>query len=99
MPSTPPSPETDAEIQGLARAIREAVDAELHELAANLASTDEAHLFGANANRAPGVAWGGPPPGGRGRPGLGRLGYRLWRCWRAWRPAPPAKPAAPDPEV
>jgi hypothetical protein len=46
MPSTPLPPEKDAEIQDLARAIREAVDAELHELAANLASTDDAHLFG-----------------------------------------------------
>jgi hypothetical protein len=48
MPSAPLPPEKDAEIQGLARAIREAVDAELNELAANLATTDDAHLFGQN---------------------------------------------------
>ena len=48
MPSAPLPPEKDAEIQDLARAIREAVDAEINELAANLASTDDAHLFGQN---------------------------------------------------
>jgi hypothetical protein len=48
MPSAPLPPEKDAEIQDLARAIREAVDAELNELATNLATTDDAHLFGAN---------------------------------------------------
>lgn len=48
MPSAPPPPEKDHEIQDLARAIREAVDAELNELAANLATTDDAHLFGQN---------------------------------------------------
>jgi hypothetical protein len=42
------SPEAQPEIQDLARAIREAVDAELNELAANLATTDDAHLFGDN---------------------------------------------------
>ena len=41
-------PEKEAEIKGLAQAIREAVDAEISELAANLASTDDAHLFGQN---------------------------------------------------
>jgi len=41
-------PEDTPEIQGLAQAIREAVDAELNELAANLAATDDAHLFGDN---------------------------------------------------
>jgi hypothetical protein len=41
-------PEKQAEIEGLERAIREAVDAEVAELAANLATTDDAHLFGAN---------------------------------------------------
>ncbi len=48
MPSAPLPPEQDAEIQDLARAIREAIDAEINELAANLVSTDDAHLFGAN---------------------------------------------------
>jgi hypothetical protein len=48
MPSTPLPPEKDAEIQDLAQAIREAVDAEINELAANLASTAGAHLFGEN---------------------------------------------------
>ena len=48
MPSAPLPPEDDPEIQDLARAIREAVDAELNELAANLATTDDAHLFGQN---------------------------------------------------
>jgi hypothetical protein len=48
MPSPPLSPEKDAEIQDLARTIREAVDAEIDELVANLAGTDDAHLFGAN---------------------------------------------------
>jgi hypothetical protein len=41
-------PEKEAEIKDLARAIREAVDTEISELAANLASTDDAHLFGRN---------------------------------------------------
>lgn len=48
MPATPVSPEKQAEIEDLTQAIREAVDAEIGELAANLASTDDAHLFGAN---------------------------------------------------
>ncbi len=48
MPSAPLPPEKEAEIQDLAQAIREAVDAEIHELADNLASTDDAHLFGQN---------------------------------------------------
>jgi hypothetical protein len=48
MPSNPLSPEKQAEIEDLTRAIREAVDAELSELAANLATTDDAHLFGDN---------------------------------------------------
>jgi hypothetical protein len=41
-------PEKEAEIKDLAQAIREAVDAEISELAADLASTDDAHLFGQN---------------------------------------------------
>ncbi len=44
----PLPPEKQAEIQDLAQAIHEAVDAEINELAANLASTDDAHLFGEN---------------------------------------------------
>jgi hypothetical protein len=48
MPSASLSPEKQAEIEGLEQAIREAVDAEISELAANLASTDDAHLFGDN---------------------------------------------------
>jgi hypothetical protein len=42
------SPEKKAEIESLAQAIREAVDDEIGELAANLATTDDAHLFGDN---------------------------------------------------
>jgi hypothetical protein len=48
MPSTPVPPEKEAEIKDLAQSIREAIDAEINELAANLASTDDAHLFGQN---------------------------------------------------
>jgi hypothetical protein len=48
MPSAPMTPETQAEIEDLAQAIREAVDAEIDALAANLATTDDAHLFGDN---------------------------------------------------
>ena len=48
MPSAPRPPEKDAEVKDLAQAIRVAVDAEIHEPAADLAATDDAHLFGAN---------------------------------------------------
>ena len=48
MPSTTVPPEKEAEIKELAQSIREAIDAEISELAANLASTDDAHLFGQN---------------------------------------------------
>jgi hypothetical protein len=48
MPSKPLPPEKQAEVEDLARAIREAVDAEISELAADLATTDDAHLFGDN---------------------------------------------------
>jgi hypothetical protein len=48
MPSTPVPPEKEAEIKQLAQSIREAIDAEINELAANLASSDDAHLFGQN---------------------------------------------------
>ncbi len=48
MPPAPLSPEKQAEIEDLSRAIREAVDAEIGELAAHLATTDDAHLFGDN---------------------------------------------------
>ena len=48
MSSAPLTPEKQAEINDLARAIREAIDTELNELAANLATTDDAHLSGDN---------------------------------------------------
>lgn len=48
MPPSPLPPQDQPEIQDLARAIREAVDAELNKLAANLATNDDAHLFGDN---------------------------------------------------
>jgi hypothetical protein len=48
MPSAPLSAEKQAEIDDLTRAIREAVDAEIGEPAANLATTDDTHLFGQN---------------------------------------------------
>jgi hypothetical protein len=48
MPTPPVSPEKLAEIDDLERAIREAVEVEIGELAANLATTDDAHLFGKN---------------------------------------------------
>jgi len=51
MPSPPLPPEKQAEVDDLAQAIREAVDAEICELAANLATTDEDHLFGDNEFR------------------------------------------------
>ena len=48
MSSARVSPEKDAEIKALAEAIREAIDVEINELATNLATTDDAHLFGPN---------------------------------------------------
>ena len=51
MPSTPLTPEKQAEVDDLARAIREAIDTELNELAANLALADDAHVFGENEFR------------------------------------------------
>ena len=48
MSSTPLPPEKPTAIQDLAQAIREAVDTEISALAAHLASTDDAHLFGQN---------------------------------------------------
>ena len=42
------SPEKQAEIKGLAEEIRAAIDAEIEELATNLATTDDSHLFGPN---------------------------------------------------
>ena len=50
------SPEKQAEIDGLAEAIRSAIDAEIDELATNLATTDDAHLFGANEFRIRAIA-------------------------------------------
>ena len=49
-------PEKQAEIEDLSRAIREAVDAEIGELAANLAASDDAHLFGKNEFKIRGLA-------------------------------------------
>ena len=48
MPTAPVPPEKQPEIDDLEQAIREAIDAEIGELAANLATTDDAHLFGKN---------------------------------------------------
>ena len=48
MPSRALPPEKQADVDQLAKAIREAVDVEISELAANLATTDDAHLFGDN---------------------------------------------------
>ena len=48
MPTASLPPAKQAEIEGLEQALREAVDAEIGELAATLATTDDAHLFGAN---------------------------------------------------
>ena len=48
MRSRPLPPEKQADVDQLAKEIREAVDAEISELAANLATTDDAHLFGDN---------------------------------------------------
>jgi len=42
------SPEKRAEIKGLAEEIRVAIDIEIDELATNLATADDAHLFGEN---------------------------------------------------
>jgi hypothetical protein len=48
MPPAPVPPEKQADVERLAREIHEAVAAEIDELAANLISSDDAHLFGAN---------------------------------------------------
>jgi hypothetical protein len=48
MLSTPLSPDKLADVQALAQAIREATAAEIDELAHNLLTTDDQHLFGAN---------------------------------------------------
>lgn len=48
MSRTPRPPEKRSEIEDLEQAIREATDAEIRELAENLATTDDAHLFGDN---------------------------------------------------
>jgi uncharacterized protein (DUF305 family) len=42
------SPEKQAEIKSLAEEIHQAIDAEIEALATNLATTDDAHLFGDN---------------------------------------------------
>jgi hypothetical protein len=48
MMPAPLPPEKQAELEDLTQAIREAIDAEIGELAANLASSNDAHLFGDN---------------------------------------------------
>src|SRR5262245_11710022 len=48
MPPTPVPPEKPADVERLAREIHDAVAAEIDELAANLISADDAHLFGDN---------------------------------------------------
>jgi hypothetical protein len=48
MPTAPVSPEKQAEIDDLEQAIRQAVEAEISELAANLAGADDARIFGDN---------------------------------------------------
>ncbi|HWE35194.1 MAG TPA: hypothetical protein VG406_01375 [Isosphaeraceae bacterium] len=56
LPFAPTPPEKDAAIQDLARAIREAVDAEIDERAADLAATDDAHLVGDHESKARAIA-------------------------------------------
>jgi hypothetical protein len=48
MPVRAASPEKQADIEQLTREIHQAVDTEIGELAANLLTTDDAHLFGDN---------------------------------------------------
>ena len=48
MPPTPVPPEKRADVERLAREIHDAVAAEIDELAADLLTTDDAHLFGDN---------------------------------------------------
>jgi hypothetical protein len=48
MPTRPSSPEQQADIEQLTHEIHQAVDAEIGELAANLITTDDAHIFGDN---------------------------------------------------
>jgi hypothetical protein len=48
MSSATSSSTNQADLDALTQAIREAVDAEIGELAANLADSDDAHLFGDN---------------------------------------------------
>jgi hypothetical protein len=48
MPSAPLPVDREAEVQALAQAIRAVTETEIEELARNLVSTDDQHLFGAN---------------------------------------------------
>jgi hypothetical protein len=48
MPARTPSPDQQADVEQLTREIHEAVDAEIGELATNLVTTEDAHLFGDN---------------------------------------------------
>ena len=50
------SPEKRAEIQVLAEEIHQAIDVEIEDLATNLATTDDAHLFGDNEFRIRAIA-------------------------------------------
>ena len=56
MPPTPIPPEKQADVERLVREIHDAVAAEIDELAANLLTTDDAHLFGANEFRIRAIA-------------------------------------------
>ena len=51
MPPTPVPPEKRADVERLAHEIQQAVAAEIDELAANLITSDDAHLFGDNEFR------------------------------------------------
>jgi hypothetical protein len=56
MPRASLPPQKSAEIEDLEQAIREAIDAEIRELAENLATTGDAHLFGDNEFRIRAIA-------------------------------------------
>ena len=66
MSSTPWLPEKQAEVEDLARAIREAIDAEISELAADLATR---HTVARKAS--------GKPSGAGATPATARLSHQL----------------------